>query len=121
MWAADLTRDMSSAISPNLNLRDQREKVARAAAEKKKAKEGKGGKGKGAGKGAKGAKKGATNPQASHLALGNPMSINGKRSKQQRAEATKPTASTTTASKAVTGMLHLRAQVQRRYSSRKDL
>ena len=60
---------MSSAISPNLNLRGQREKMARAAAEKKKAKEGKSRKGKVAGKGAKGAKKGATNPQASNLTL----------------------------------------------------
>ena len=89
MWAADLTRDMSSAMSPNLNLRDRREKVARAVAEKNKAKEGKGGKGKGASKGAKGAKKGATNPQASNLTLGNPISINGKKVKTAKSRGNK--------------------------------
>ena len=79
MWAADLTRDMSSSPAPGPNLREQREKVAHATAEKKKAKEGRGGKGKGSGKGAKGAKKGSANPQASNIVSGNPMSIKWKK------------------------------------------
>ena len=81
MWAAVLTRDMSSSPAPRPNLRKQREKVARATAEKKKAKKGRGGKGKGSGKGAKGAKKGSTSPQASNIAFGNPIAINGKKVK----------------------------------------
>ena len=76
--------------------------MARAVAEKKKAKEGKGGKVKGAGKGAKGANKGATTPPASNLTLGNPICINGEKSKLQKAEASRLTASIATAPKAVT-------------------
>ena len=70
LWAADPTRDMSSVIAPAPNLREQRETVARAIAEHQQAKEGRCSKGKGSGKGAKGAKKGSTNPQASNIALG---------------------------------------------------
>ena len=92
---------MSSAIAPAQNSREQRETVARATAEKKKAKEGRGSKGKGSGKGAQGANKGATTPQASNVAFGNPISIKGKRSKQLKAQETKPTASVATVPKVV--------------------
>ena len=85
-WVTDLTRDMSSATSPDLSTRDKRERVARLAAEKKKAKS----RGKGAGKGAKGAKNGTnTNPQAANLTLGNPLAINGKKVKTAKSRGNK--------------------------------
>ena len=66
LWAADLTRDMSSGLAPGPNVRERREIVARAIAEKKKAKDGRGSKGKGSGKGAKGAKKEVKPPGIKH-------------------------------------------------------
>ena len=70
LWAADLTRDMSSGIAPGPSLRGQREQVAHAIAEKKKQKEGRGSKGKGSGKGAKGGVGPARGTKAKKLRAG---------------------------------------------------
>ena len=87
LWTADLTRDMSPGPD-GPNLRDQRDKLARATAENK-TKGAKKGSGKSSGKGS-GKKKGDQNPQTPPaISFGNHIPINGRKVKTAKARGTK--------------------------------